>query len=211
MDDNNDRVRDREEEEEDDNGRNVRQRGEEGDNQADNRLEPFKAKVSINIAHIVPVASEIAAVQNQQQIDPNSRIVSLEEVQAKGSQMGAVMLVKVLSITAVSQTGQSQVQQRSFNGGRGAPTQVRHQRRVVLLCMNSSPGNGTMMVLIGSGCCANFLNWDVSIRDTGGLCEYCNWFVDFSFASISLYLPFHIINIFYRSRICWFDSESEEE
>ena len=119
-----------------------------------------------NLSNIKMITSNNAAVMERRPFNPNSSLISLEELIEKGSIFGKNLVLIILSISAATANQQTIYQQKS-GGVKGNNGIIRHDRSMVVMCPLSKEGSNTAVILFGSGCCERLLNGDPSLRDNG--------------------------------------------
>ena len=87
--------------------------------------------------------------------NPNSQLISLNELISNGSRHGTNIMLIILSISSVAINAQTQCQQNR-NRSRGNVDSVHHDRKMVVLYPLSPVNANTAIILFGSGCCENF-------------------------------------------------------
>ena len=50
-------------------------------------------------------------------------------------------------------------------------TKVRHNRRIVVMCIFNEPGLNTAIIFHGNGICSRLFDGDISLRDNGAICK----------------------------------------
>ena len=121
----------------------------------------------MGINNIQVFCSQSGSVLRRSALNPNSRLVSLQDVHLQGSHHGTVSVFIILSI-ALASSGQTQIQQR-HNGAHGQIQNQRHTRKISLMCPLSPPGLNTAIILQGNGNCPCLFDGDVSLRDGGAI------------------------------------------
>ena len=81
------------------------------------------------------------------------------------------MILVVLSISSVTGNNLTQYQQRQKGNIRGEIKTVHHDRIMAVMCPLSDSDNNTAVILFGSGCCDQFWEWDLAMRDNGQICK----------------------------------------
>jgi len=164
----NPRARGRDDGDEDGNQRNVRPRRDNDQNVAAvprQRPEPFLQLVQMELRNIVMKLGALRTGPTQ--LPANFRRVSLQELVADGPSPNTYMLCMMLSMNAATNT---QTQQRSYSGSRGAQSNVRHTRRFGLMCLASDAGSNLFMIFTGNGICPRVMA-NVETRDNGDIRE----------------------------------------
>ena len=123
----------------------------------------FTANVEISMEHI-----EWTGAVQRKPFNPNSCLITLNDLVTEGSMHGTNLLLIILSISSVSSNSLTQMQQW-YNGNRGQVKTVRHDRRMVVMYPSSQLGHNTVMILFGAGCCEQFFEGDILLRDNGAI------------------------------------------
>ena len=101
------------------------------------------------------------------QLPEHFQRVTLQRLVADGPSPNTFMLCMMLGMSAATNM---QTQQRSYNGGRGLQSNVRHTRRLVLMCLESDAGSNVCMIFTGNGICPRLMA-NVETRDNGDIRE----------------------------------------
>ena len=152
------RIRNREDVE---NERNVRQR------QPPTRTEPFVERVDLSMSNVRVVQGSNGL--RSRKLGPNTQFISLEDLINSGSRHRTVLIGFILGISTA--LGETHIAQRSHNGNRNQTHIVRHSRKISIMCINSSSGQNTAIILQGNGLSPRLFE-DVEIRDNGKLRKY---------------------------------------
>ena len=150
--------------------RNVRQR------QLLPRTEPFVKRVDLSMENL-KVFQGANGLRNRQ-LGPNYKFISLEELISNGSRHGTVMICFILGISTAS--NETHIAQRSNNSSRNQTNIVRHSRKITMMCVNSSSGQNTSIILQGNGLSPRLFE-DIETRDNGKLRKYFNIFSHYSY------------------------------
>ena len=142
------------------NERNVRQR-------TLDRHEPFIQNLSFNIGNISAAKNQTAGSNRRSIINPNNRLISLQQLMRSGTQYRTNLILMILSISTVTGNNLTQYQQRQKGNMRSEIKTVRHYRRMVVMCPLSDSDSNTAVILFGSGCCERLFEWDIAMRDNG--------------------------------------------
>ena len=123
-----------------------------------------------DLDNIKMVKSETAAIMTRRPYNPNSKLISLEDLINNRSMFGTNSVLIILSISATSKDNMTTYQQK-YNGVKGNNGTIRHDRTMVVMCPFSKAGNNTAIILFGAGCCERLLDGDISLRDNGEIRE----------------------------------------
>lgn len=141
--------------------RNVRQR------QETERYAPFLERVPMLIKNIKVFQG--ANSMRSRQLGPNSKFISLQDYIVSGGRHGTIMICMILSISTSS--NQTQIAQKSYNGVRGSTSTVRHSRKITVMCLRSSSGKNTAVILQGNGLSPRLFE-DIETRDNGHIRKF---------------------------------------
>ena len=129
----------------------------------------MESRVELNRQTIRPKSSPLPGVQRRNQIGPSCRLIPLEQHVANGPEFNTMFLLIVMSIRTSSENDRTMVQQRFGGGVRGQRTNVRYQRRILLMCPLSSPGNNMAMMFSGHGHNRELFECEAGLRTDGSL------------------------------------------
>ena len=86
--------------------------------------------------------------------------------------MGTLLIAMMISIVSAGAEERTRVQQR-YQNNRGQNTEVRYQRRLTFMCLNTKSNSNTFMMFHGYGNNDNLLNgMDASHKYNGSLREF---------------------------------------
>ena len=124
-------------------GRNVRPRGPD-------RPEWVEERVQLTGGNLRVKSSPLAGVQQARGLNPRIQMISLASHMENGPRHGTVIVAVLMSLISAGGEEKTQVQQRNQNN-RGQNQDVRYQRRLLLMCLNSTSGSNMFMIFHGYG------------------------------------------------------------
>ena len=116
-------------------------------------------------------SSPLAGVPQARGLNPRIQMISLASHMENGPRHGTVIVAVLMSLISAGGEEKTQVQQRNQNN-RGQNQDVRYQRRLLLMCLNSTSGSNMFMMFHGYGNNPRLLECDVSLRYNGTLREF---------------------------------------
>jgi hypothetical protein len=149
------------------NGRNVRPNQQLIRREA----EHWRARVELSLNNLNQKQCNLPGMSQRKAWGRSSRLVSLEDHIASGSQHGTVLLLMILSIEPVVSTQQTSIYQKTPFGSKGQARTPDHDRRVVVMCPLSPVGNNVAMMLIGGSLFKGFFDGNLPLRDDGSTRE----------------------------------------
>mgnify|MGYP000040400412 CR=1 FL=1 len=117
--------------------------------------------------NISAAKNQTAGSNRRRIINPSNNLISLQQLMNSGTHYRTNVLLMVLSISSVTGNSITQYQQRQNGNIRGKIKTVRHDRKMVVMCPLSDSDNNTAVILLGSGCCERFFEWDIAMHDYG--------------------------------------------
>ena len=136
------------------------------------RSESFLDKVPIDREHITIKRSVSAGVNTSTRLNPNAPIMTLQNLIQEGPQNQGFIVAMIMCINTESSTNKVEIQKR-YNGNiKGTSTQVRYNRRIIFMCLNSDPGTNMFVMFQGNSKNQNIFDADLLLRDNGGISKF---------------------------------------